>query len=242
MTTARLAPLLEVQDLDLAARAAQKRSDELPERALVPQIRAKGVRAEGELAAAQQERAGYEATEEQLGESVAQIAKDMETAEVERYSGKQKSRDDAKAHDASQAALREKKAAFEEQEMELLESIEGVESRIDSLGGEIEASLAEIAKVLDVIGQVEREIAGELEGLAAERAQRTSGLPAPVLSAYERVRDQKGKAGRGAASFEAGDCHGCQIKLPTLEKKRLLAEPEDAVIQCPQCRRVLVRV
>ena len=65
---------------------------------------------------------------------------------------------------------------------------------------------------------------------------------APVLSAYERVRDQKGKAGRGAAVLDKGDCQGCRIKLPSLEKKRLLAEPEDALIQCPQCRLVLVRI
>jgi hypothetical protein len=242
MTAARLAPLLEVQDLDIAARAAQKRSVELSERALIPKINAKIARAEAELAAARQERAGFETTEEQLGVSVEQIAKDLENAEVERYSGKQKSRDDAKAHDASQAALRDKKSAIEEQEMELLEAIEGVEGRIALLEGEIAKARAEGAKAVDVIGQVEREVAGELERLAAERAQRTGGIPAPVLSAYERVRDQKGKAGRGAAVLEKGDCQGCRIKLPSLEKKRLLAEPEDALIQCPQCRLVLVRI
>ncbi len=241
MTTARLAPLLEVQDLDREVREAQTRVAELPERVLIPKVRAKGARAEAELAAAKLELVGFEATEEQLGTSVAQIAKELEAAEVARYSGKQKSRDDAKAHDESQAALREKKAGFEEQEMELLEAIEGAEGRIASLESEIEAAGAELAKAVDVLGRAESEIASVIEGLMAARAERTALLPAPVLKAYERVRDQEGKSGRGAASFEAGDCHGCNIKLPSLERTRLLAEPEDAVIQCPQCRRVLVR-
>lgn len=236
-----LAPLLEIQDLDLASSAAKKRSVELPERAVIPEVQTRIVRVQAELQEAQGLRTGYEAKEEELGKAVSQIARDMEAAEIERYSGKQKSRDDAKAHDASQAELGAKKSALEDEELELLESMEEVEGRIGSLDGEISAAQGEIAKLAEVIAGVEREVADELEQLSSTRNSMAGGIPAPVLSAYDRVREQKGKAGRGAARFEEGDCQGCRIKLPSLEKKRMLAEPPEALIQCPQCRRVLIR-
>jgi len=239
--SAPLVPLLEIQDLDLAANAARKRSAELPDRALIPEIQTRGARAQAELQEALSLRTDYEAQEKALGEAVAQIAQDMEKAEIERYSGKQKSRDDAKAHDASQAELREKKSALEEQELELLESMEEVDERISSLEGDVSAARGEIAKVGEVIAKVEREVGAELAQLASARSAIEAGIPKPVLSAYDRVREQKGKGGRGAAKFEDGDCQGCRIKLPSLEKKRMLAEPPDALIQCPQCRRVLIR-
>jgi len=239
--SAPLVPLLEIQDLDLAANAAQKRSAELPDRAVIPQVQARGTRVQAELEEARGIRSGYEAQEKVLGEAVAQIARDIEKAEIERYSGKQKSRDDAKAHDASQAERREKKSELEEQELELLESMEEIEQRIGSLEDDVSTARGEIAKLMEVIAEVEREVGEELAQLASARSAIAVGIPAPVLSAYDRVRDQKGKGGRGAAKFEDGDCQGCRIKLPSLEKTRMLAEPPDALIQCPQCRRVLIR-
>lgn len=236
-----LAPLLEVQDLDVAADAARKRSAELPEREALPQLAAKRAECEANLAAARAERAAMQTEEEQVGQEVSQIVRDMETAELERYSGKRKNQDEAADHDASQQRLRERKAELEDREMELLEEIEGVEDRVTQLESALAANATEAEKVGESIRKVEAEVAAELTRLEADRQGVFGKVPTPITAAYERVRAQKQKGGRGAARLEDGRCGGCRIKLPSLEKTRMLAEPEDALIQCPQCRRVLVR-
>ncbi len=236
-----LAPLLETQELDLATAAVHKRVLELPERAALPVLAEKTSRLEAELAAAREERAQMETAEEELGNAVSQIARDIESADVERYSGMRKDRDEAIAHDASQRVLREKQEGLEEQEMELLESIEVLETRMTEAESMIATQRAESQKLSEAIRKVESEVDAEIARLVEARRVIAEQIPEDVLVAYERVRSQPRNGGRGATSLAEGRCTACRIKLPSLEKKRMLAEPDEALIQCPQCRRVLVR-
>ena len=236
-----LAPLLETQDLDLETDAVRKRADELSERAMLPKLAGKITRAHELLEAERAKRAELEAAEHALGASVSQIAREIEAAEVERYSGKRKGRDSAAAHEASQQALRQKQVELEEQEMELLESIDGVEERIREVLARIAAYQSEQQLLTDALRKAEGEIEAEIGRLAAARSLLAAPLPKDVLAAYERVRGQPRSGGRGATRLADGRCTGCRIKLPSLEHKRMLAEPDEALIQCPQCRRVLVR-
>jgi len=236
-----LAPLLEVQDLDLAADAARNRSAKLPEREAIPLLEAKLAEIVSRLTAANAERAGKQAEEEQVGREVTQVARDIEAAEVERYSGKRMDQDEAAAHKESQERLHEKQTSLEEREMELLEEIDAVESRVSEEESARAANRTESEQVVEAIRKVEGEVAAELGRLAEAREKIAKNIPANLIAAYERVRAQAQKGGRGAASLAEGRCGGCQIKLPSLEKTRMLTEPEEALIQCPQCRRVLVR-
>lgn len=236
-----LAPLLEVQDLDVAADAARLRSAKLLERETLPLLETKFAEIDSRLSAANAERAERQAEEEEIGREVAQIVHDIETAEVERYSGKRMNQDEAAAHNESQQQLRERQAGLEDREMVLLEEIEEVERRIEDEESARAANRAEFEKVGDAIQKVEGEVSTELGRLTSDREKISQSVPKPLLTAYERIRAQPQKAGRGAAKLADGRCGGCRIKLPSLEKTRMLAEPEDALIQCPQCRRVLVR-
>ncbi|MFP6653995.1 MAG: C4-type zinc ribbon domain-containing protein [Myxococcota bacterium] len=236
-----LAPLLEIQTLDLLADAERMRSAKLPERKTLPELSAKLAEIDGRLTHAQAERVQLEAEEEEIGLVVSQVVTDIEAAEVERYSGKRKNQDEAAAHKESQIQLHEKQASLEEQEMALLESIEAVDERIREEKSAGTANRTDAEKIEAVIRDVEREVSQELERLTKQRQGMMTGVPENILLAYDRVRNQAQKAGRGAAMLGDGRCGGCRIKLPSLERAKMLASPEDALIQCPQCRRVLVR-
>jgi predicted nucleic acid-binding Zn-ribbon protein len=236
-----LAPLLEVQELDVAADAARRRSEELPEREAIPALAGKLREIEAGLATATAERSEKETEEVQIASEVTQVARDIETAEVERYSGKRKNQDEAADHDASQQRLRERQSELEEREMALLEEIEAVDERIAQAEAARSANSAESERVGELVRKVEADVVVETARLGEEREKILGKVPAAVLATYERVRSQPQKGGRGAALLEVGRCGGCRIKLPSLEKTRMMAEPEDTVIQCPQCRRVLVR-
>jgi hypothetical protein len=236
-----LAPLLELQDVDLAADAARNRSEQLPERALLPTLDARLASIEAELAEARGERAVQKAEEERIGREVSEIVKAIEAAELARYSSGRKSQEEAATHDESQQQLRAKQESLEEQELVLLESIEVVEARIDEKESARAAHLVESERVRELVAKVDAEVGAEIARLVETRLAIVPRIPAQVVTAYERVRSQPRKGGRGAAVFDEGQCGGCRIKLPSLEKTRMMAAPEDALIQCPQCRRVLVR-
>lgn len=236
-----LAPLLEVQDLDRAADAARDRALGLSERLALPVIAERIAQTEAQLEQARGERVRMEATEHELADAVAQIAKDIEAADVARYSGKRKDRDEAAAHHTSQQTLRDRQEGLEEQEMELLESIEAVEAQIGEYESSIGLQRAESAALAEAIRKVESEVEVETARLGESRAALTQRIPAEVVVVYERVRSQPRNGGRGATSLTQGRCSGCGIQLPSLENRRMMAEPEAALLQCPQCRRVLVR-
>ena len=236
-----LSTLMDIQALDLATRAAKVRSADLLEREALPALAAKRVEILARLETARADRGLRETEEEEIGRQVSQIAKDIEAAEVERYSGKRKNQDEAAAHKASQQELHEKQSSLEEQEMALLESIEEVDARIQAEEAAQTANQVDRDNLAQVIGKVESEVSAELDRLAVERRAIVPSIPEKILSAYDNVRTQAQKNGRGAAMLVEGRCGACRIKLPSLERTKMLAAPEDALIQCPQCRRVLVR-
>jgi hypothetical protein len=236
-----LEPLLELQAQDVAADAARQRSSELPERASLPRLAAELAGIQQRIDAARAELAERQADEERLGGEVSRVVRDIEAADVDHYSGKRKGRDAATAHDEAQQQRRDVQAELEEREMALLEEIETLTARIGELESLAASNRIETERITAMIGKVEDEVAAELARFAEARAGLAAGLPAAVLAAYDRVRAQPRKGGRGAARLADGCCDGCRIKLPKLEHSRMLAEAEDAVIQCPQCRRVLVR-
>ena len=236
-----LAPLLDIQELDLAADGARKRSETLPEREQIPLLAARLAEIDARMSTCQVERAQLQTEEEELGTEVSEIVRDLEAAEVERYSGKRFDRDEAKAHDDSQLRLRERKESIEERELELLEALEDVEGRIEAEQTQRVANRDESESATESIKKVEAEVAAELERLAESRLALVPSIPENILVAYDRVRSQPRAGGRATAALASGNCGACGIMLPSHEHTKMLSEPEDALIQCPQCRRILVR-
>ncbi|MFK7896252.1 MAG: zinc ribbon domain-containing protein [Myxococcota bacterium] len=236
-----LAPLLQIQELDLAVDALRQKAATLPERAALPKLAKKLAAVDAELAKIRAEGQARVKEESELGQAVSQVAKEIEAAEVERYSGKRIDRDEAAEHKASQAKLREQQEGFEEKELELLLAIEELEAALNAANAARSENLAETETATKAIAAAEAEVESEIAALLEQRAGFATGIPAPVLSAYDRVRGQERARGRGVAPLEEGRCTGCRIKLPSIEFRKMIAEPEEALLQCPQCRRVLIR-
>ena len=242
MTDAQLAPLLEVQALDLSALAARARASDLPERDRLRELAQDVSRLESERRAARAERERLEAEEAEIGERVSRLAKDIEAAEVERYSAKRPSRDEVAEHEAAQSARRAEQTECEEREMALLEAIDDVDARDRALAAQIEDVRREAHGATERIRIVESELAAEIERIDAARSPLVAKIPSDVVKVYEHVRDQKGKAGHGATELGEGACGRCKIKLPSLEYRQMCEAEAGTLLQCPQCRRVLVRV
>jgi predicted nucleic acid-binding Zn-ribbon protein len=90
------------------------------------------------------------------------------------------------------------------------------------------------------IAAAESDIVAELETVEDLRAEAAARIPAQLSSLYEQLRAKLG--GVGAARLEPGGrCGGCHLTLPATEVARIKRGSADAVVQCDQCGRILVR-
>lgn len=120
-----------------------------------------------------------------------------------------------------------------------MEQLEAAEAEVARL----EAEAASVAEKLTVAQEEQAaeqaKIDEELAALATERTPALEGVPEDLLKLYERLREQKG--GIGAAELRARACGGCRITLDPLEIDRIRKLPNDEVVRCEECSRILVR-
>ena len=83
------------------------------------------------------------------------------------------------------------------------------------------------------------EIDAELGELLTQRAPLVADAADDLLALYEKVR--KNRNGVGAAELRQGRCTGCQLKIDNAELAVIRKSPEDWVIRCEECTRILVR-
>ncbi len=85
------------------------------------------------------------------------------------------------------------------------------------------------------VAVLDEQIADAEAERALERHQR-SRRPHTL---YDKVRAQYG--GLGAAALRAKKCEGCRLEINGADLRELAALPEDEVLRCPECSRILVR-
>ncbi len=85
-------------------------------------------------------------------------------------------------------------------------------------------------------GEAER-LAGLVASLEGQRAAHIPSIPAPDLRLYESLRTRKG--GAAIAKILASNCARCRVTLPDAVRRRALSS--SAVVQCPNCERILTQ-
>jgi predicted nucleic acid-binding Zn-ribbon protein len=236
-----LSSLLDIQDLDLASDQLGVRHRTLPEREALLEAQGKRLPLDQAHAALVEGREVLNRSEHSLGVDVAGVAAKAKEVEETLYSGSVRAPKELESLQLEIGLLRERQSGIEEQELELLEEIDRTETEMAAnrqTRDEIEARIGELE---GAIRKAEAEIKGEQVRLAEARCAKTKGIPPEILETYDHLRTRERLGGRAAAALSEGHCGGCRIKLPVLEYTRMKAKPEDALICCVQCGRVLVR-
>jgi predicted nucleic acid-binding Zn-ribbon protein len=128
---------------------------------------------------------------------------------------------------------------LEDTELEVMEQLETAQHEHDRLRArvaEIDARAAELTASRDAQAAKVQE---ELASVAAERKVTATGVPADLLSLYERIRTQKG--GVGAAALIRRRCTGCSLDLNASDLGGISKASPDEVLRCEECNRILVR-
>ena len=82
-------------------------------------------------------------------------------------------------------------------------------------------------------------IDAEIASVTAEREAIAASVPGPLVELYEKVRAQHG--GLGAAALRARRCEGCRLEINSADLREIASQPDDDVVRCPECSRILVR-
>jgi predicted nucleic acid-binding Zn-ribbon protein len=136
-------------------------------------------------------------------------------------------------------SLAKRQADLEDLVLEHMERREGIDSRLSALTEERSVVTADFEVATAGRDKAFADIDAEAATLRDERGPLAAEIPDDLLALYEKVRASSG--GLGAAALHRGQCLGCHLSLPPTDLSRFKAAPEDEVLRCEECRRILVR-
>ncbi|WP_167131690.1 zinc ribbon domain-containing protein [Paramicrobacterium chengjingii] len=228
--------LLELQQIDSTLDRLAHREKNLPENAL---LREAAAERDGIVSRLATEVGAVEDAEADLGRlesDAATVAARMERDEQRlQHTSSVK---DVAALESELESLRGRTAVLEEQQLDVMQTVEdarGVADGTRAEGVEIDARITEIRSQIQTALD---HIAAERGTLAGTRHALTEKLDTELLEAYEK---QRAKTGIGAAHFRAGTCGGCTMSLTGQDLANVRAAALDDVVRCPECNCIVVR-
>lgn len=137
-------------------------------------------------------------------------------------------------------SLAKRKAELEDVELAIMVRIEEVRKVVVALKENILEIDREIAKVKSDLEKENSEISTSESANLKSRQELSAQISPELISLYEKIRETQD--GVGAARLAGDSCDGCHLKLNAAELEKIKSLPEDEVVRCEECRRVLIRV
>ncbi len=225
-----------MQECDLSIDQLLYRRRELPERGELARMEARARELETRRSRLDTDREDRARRQSQIDSQVATFASRIEAIESRlRQGGDYR---DVQAMSTEMDSLTRHRRALEDEELEIMEQVEVLDAELESLAGEASELLKDRETVSARIKELESELDAGVEASRNERSALALGLPADLLSSYERIRARLG--GIGAARLVEGTCSGYHLKLPSSERERALNATPGEIVYCDQCGRILV--
>ena len=136
-------------------------------------------------------------------------------------------------------SLARRQGDLEDQELELMERQEAADAALGAAQAGLQNAEADRARAEQLRDDALADLADATARHEKARNDAAAGIPAPLLSLYDRVRQQTGTT--GAALLQARQCQGCRIELFGKELAAVRAADPNEVVRCENCGRILVR-
>ena len=231
--------ILQVQAFDLNLSQLRHRHANHP-------IRQELASASADLAAADAVVAEVEERKHTLDREQKRYSDEVELIEAKRteidgklYDGSVTASKDLLALQDEAAALLARQRGIEDQELEIMEQLESVGSELVAARAVVADAEAAVQTATDALAAATAELDAEIEVVVGQRADAAEPAPADLLARYEQLSSQFD--GVVVARLENGACDGCHIQLSAVAIDRLSKAPDDAVVTCEECGRLLVQ-
>ena len=231
--------LLDLQDLDSTLDRLAHRRRTLAELAEIEELRARIDRLADDIVLLETEDSDLAREQSKVDADVEQVRSRMERDQKRLDMGQVGSPKELENLQHEIESLKKRQSDLEDDELEIMEKRELVQTRLAELRTEQEQVAATLADAEQRRDAAFAEIGAETEKTQAQRAETATGLPADLVTLYEKVRTSS--SGVGAAALHQGRCEGCHLQLNTTDINRIREADEDEVLRCEECRRILVR-
>ncbi|MCA0143732.1 zinc ribbon domain-containing protein [Blastococcus sp. LR1] len=136
-------------------------------------------------------------------------------------------------------SLTRRQSDLEDQELELLESLETAEAALKAAQEGRDEARAELERAEQLRDDALADITDSTHRHEAARAAVAGAISAPLLTLYDRVRASTGTT--GAAMLQARQCQGCRLELYGNQLTAVRNADPHEVVRCENCGRILVR-
>jgi predicted nucleic acid-binding Zn-ribbon protein len=231
--------LLELADLDADLNRLGHRRRTLPELAELSQLEERAAKAKDAITIADTNLADLDRELARAEKDVDQVRVRIDRDNKKLDAGSVSNARELESLQSEVASLRRRQSDLEEVVLDLMERHEAAQTMRDGADGEGTTVAVDLAAVTarrdEALGQISEQ---EAKATVA-RVGVAAGMPADLLTLYDKVRAQSG--GVGAAPLRRGQCGGCREMLSTMELNAIRAAAPDEVIRHEECRRILIR-
>jgi uncharacterized protein len=134
--------------------------------------------------------------------------------------------------------LARRQTVLEDEQLEVMERREAVGVDVDHSRGVLAAAEAELGAITERRDAALADIDAGEAGRRRDRERIAAELPADLLAAYDKRREQRGT---GAAALTQRRCQACRLELDRTALGELRNAPADEVVHCEECGVILVR-
>lgn len=135
--------------------------------------------------------------------------------------------------------LLDRKTSIEDDELEIMEAVEEVEAELAPSVAIREELAAERGRLEAAMAADIAEVEADLAMVEGTRVDEAEAVPADLLAHYERLRIDFG--GVAVAKLVGSTCDGCHMTLSAVAIDQIKKQPDEAVVTCDDCGRLLIR-
>ena len=233
------ARLLDLQGIDTVLDQLRHRRETLPERAELVRLDERASVATASVIDERARRHELEREQKRLEDEIAVLVGKIEHVSGQLYSGSLTSPKEAQALQADLESLQRRQSALEDDVLVLMEEAEPLDVALDAVAAELATIADERSRVETALAAAESVVDAELATTALRRDAAAAEIDAAALSMYDQLRRSAG--GVAIARLQGSTCQGCHLSLAPAEVDAIKRQPADALVNCPDCGRLLVR-
>jgi predicted nucleic acid-binding Zn-ribbon protein len=231
--------LLDLQTIDSQIAQLAHRRSRLPELAeldaLAEQLRAVA----DDLVGVQTDRSDVAREAGKLDRDIEQVRARADRDQQRMNSGAVGSAKELESLQHEITSLQRRQNELEDAELEILQRVEDLDHAVNTLTTRQRELTDQQADAEARRDAAWAQIDEETRSAEERRSLVVADVPAELLALYDKLRDQLG--GVAVVALKQRRCDGCRLELNAIEVGRFRDAPEDAVLRCEECRRIVVR-
>lgn len=234
-----LAQLLVVQEHDTAIDRLTHSLTTLPEFAALAALDDEQSYLDTERGMVAEERHQVAREQKRHEDEAAIITERIDKENLRLYDGSVTAHKDLQAIQDELVTLNRRRSEIEDRVLETMEQGEPLDESLASFDEKLQLVAERRIAATASLEASQTSVNAEIESEQNQRTEAVAEVTPELVQLYEQSRADCG--GIGICRLIDKTCQGCHLSLPAVQYDRIRKEPEDAIVRCSECNRILVR-